>query len=194
MMFQIRHAAAAVFLVVAGTGAAQAQTVIATQPPGVVVTRPPLQLTPTQRTTIYRTIVPRSHGRKPIVHERVVTESVAPPQARERVVVPAPVAPTVGERVVVPGPAYVESPQGYVADDYGYVAPPAYGPPPRVAAPVSATYAVGTRVPASARLVPLPQQVVVENPNLQPYRYMVFRDRVLLVDPQTSTIVADVTQ
>jgi hypothetical protein len=36
--------------------------------------------------------------------------------------------------------------------------------------------------------------VLAREPNLEPYRYMVFRDRVLLVDPVTSTIVADVTQ
>jgi hypothetical protein len=101
--------------------------------------------------------------------------------------------------VVVPDPGYVGRPDGYPYDD-AYVEPPAaefYEPAPRIApsvAPRSYTYAVGTRVPESVRLAPLPRLVVAQNPTLRPYRYMVFRDRVLLVDPETSTIVADVTQ
>jgi hypothetical protein len=48
-----------------------------------VVSAPPLALTPAQRTTIYRTIIPQGRGRGPIVRERIVTESVAPaPVAR----------------------------------------------------------------------------------------------------------------
>jgi len=53
------------------------------------VSAPPLALTPAQRTTIYRTIIPQGRGRGPIVRERIVTESVAPaPVARERIVNP----------------------------------------------------------------------------------------------------------
>jgi len=151
-----------------------------------VVAPQPLQLTPAQRTTIYRTIIPQSRGRKPIIRERIVTEPVAP------------VAPPVG-RVVVPaepttvGEGYVTAP-----DDYTYVEEPSYVPAPReayVPAPPAYqyTYAVGTRVPATARLAPLPRTVVATNPTLRPYRYMTFRGRVLLVDPATSTVVADVT-
>ena len=44
----------------------------------VVVGRSPLALTPAQRTTIYRTIIPQGRGRGPIVKERIVSESVAP--------------------------------------------------------------------------------------------------------------------
>jgi hypothetical protein len=65
-----------------------------------VVTAPPLALTPAQRTTIYRTIIPQGGGRGPVVKERIVTES-APP-VRERVVT-QPAAPayaySVGSRV-----------------------------------------------------------------------------------------------
>jgi hypothetical protein len=186
-MFQFRHAAAAI-LVIAGSGTAGAQTVI-TQPAETIITRPPLQLTPAQRTTVYRTIIPRSRGRRPIVHERVVTESVRP-TVREQVVVPETVAPTVGERVVVPAPTYVAPADDYVEAPAYVPAPPAYVPAPRE----TYTYEVGTRVPTSVRLAPLPRTVLAREPNLEPYRYMVFRDRVLLVDPVTSTIVADVTQ
>jgi hypothetical protein len=48
------------------------------------VTAPPLALTPAQRTTIYRTIIPQGGGRGPVVKERVVTETA--PAVRERVV------------------------------------------------------------------------------------------------------------
>src|SRR5688572_25586195 len=37
-----------------------------------VVATQPLALTPTQRTTIYRTIIPQGRGRGPIVRERIV--------------------------------------------------------------------------------------------------------------------------
>src|SRR6266498_3205557 len=53
------------------------------------VTAPPLALTPAQRTTIYRTIIPQGRGRGPIVRERIVTESVAPaPVVREPIAKP----------------------------------------------------------------------------------------------------------
>jgi hypothetical protein len=168
MTVDLRHAVAAL-LVVAGTGTAHAQTVITTRPAETVVAPAPLQLTPAQRTTVYRTIVPRGRGRQPIVRERIVTETA-----------PA----TVGRRVVVPPPGYLEE--------------PAYGPPARVVVPEETErrnvyYSVGARVPATVQLAPLPQRVVAANPTLRPYRYMVFRDRVLLVDPVTSIVVADVT-
>src|SRR5262245_45240437 len=42
--------------------------------PPLAVTQP-LALTPAQRTTIYRTIIPQGRGRGPIVKERIVTET-----------------------------------------------------------------------------------------------------------------------
>jgi hypothetical protein len=65
--------------------------------PPPVVTAPPLALTPAQRTTIYRTIIPQGGGRGPIVKERVVTETA--PAARERVVTQPAVSYSVGSRV-----------------------------------------------------------------------------------------------
>ena len=92
MRTHVRTAAIALALA-AIAGPASAQTVI-TEP---VETRPviaqhPLALTPAQRTTVYRTIVPRGGNRAPIVHEKVVTETVGRPPAvaTERVVRPAP--------------------------------------------------------------------------------------------------------
>ena len=126
-------------------------------PPGhvpegrVAVGSQPLALTPAQRTTIYRTIIPQGRGRGPIVKEKIVTESVAPaPVARERVV------PRVGV-------------------DY-------------------ADYVVGSRVANSYALAPLPQAVVTTVPAVRFYRYMVINNRLLLVDPATGIVMADVTQ
>src|SRR5262249_49612795 len=113
------------------------------------VTTPPLALTPAQRTTIYRTIIPQGRGRGPIVRERIVTESVAP-------------APVVRERTVNPpaGPAYA--------------------------------YAVGSRVADASALAPIPQSVAATVPGVRSYRYRVINNRLLLVDPATGIVVAEV--
>ena len=111
--------------VLAGASAASAQTTVITREPvesRTVVTTEPLQLTPVQRRTIYRTIV------------------------RERV---APAQPTI-------------------------------------------EYRVGARVPDSVQLYAVPQEVAVEVPAIRSYKYMVVNNRVVLVDPATSEVVAEV--
>jgi len=55
-------------------------------------------------------------------------------------------------------------------------------------------YRVGARVPANATLRPIPQRVVTEVPTVSPYRYMVINNRTWLVDPATSTIIAEVSE
>jgi hypothetical protein len=122
-MTQFRHAAIVAALL-AGVGTASAQTPVITREPvesRTVVTTEPLQLTPVQRQTIYRTIV------------------------RERV---TPARPTV-------------------------------------------EYRVGTRVPESVQLYSVPQEVAVEVPAIRQYKYMVVNDRVVLIDPATSEVVAE---
>jgi hypothetical protein len=52
-------------------------------------------------------------------------------------------------------------------------------------------YRVGTRVPQTARLYEVPQDVAVEVPAVRSYKYMMVNDHVVLVDPATSEIVAD---
>ncbi len=104
--------------------AANAQTTVITREPvesRTVVTTEPLELTPVQRHTVYRTIV------------------------RERV---SPVRPTV-------------------------------------------EYRVGTRVPDNVQLYSVPQEVAVEVPSIRQYKYMVVNDRVVLIDPATSEVVAE---
>jgi hypothetical protein len=125
-MTHFRHAAVVAALL-AGASTASAQTTVITREPvesRTVVTTGPVQLTPVQRQTIYRTIV------------------------RER---------------VSPAPPTVE-------------------------------YRVGTRVPQDVRLYSVPQEVAVEVPSIRSYKYMVVNDRVVLIDPATSEVVAEVVE
>lgn len=137
MTSQVRHAvrhhislATGMLVLLAGTAAVSAQTTVITREPvetrTVVTTeRAPLQLSPAQRTVIYRTVT------------------------RERVV-PAP-APTV-------------------------------------------RYEVGMRVPDTVELQAVPDTVVTEVPAIRSYKYMTVNNRVWLVDPATSQIVAEVAE
>lgn len=63
----------------------------------------------------------------------------------------------------------------------------------RPAEPASATveYRVGARVPATAQLYAVPEEVAVEVPAVKTYKYMVVNRRVVLVDPATSEVVAE---
>jgi len=164
------HAAVALALL-AGTTSASAQQWV--REPERVIVRQPVPLTQAQRTIIYRTIVPQSRGRRPIVHERIVTEPIAP-------------APVVRERVVAPLDAYA------YGDAYDG-APPArrwvYEPD----AYSANAYAVGTRVPPQTRVVPLPPAVVAQVPAVRSYSYVRVAGRILLIDPDTGVVVADVT-
>ncbi len=70
-MTHFRHAAIAAALI-AGTTAANAQTTVITREPvqtQTVITTPPVQLTPVQRQTIYRTIV-----REPVAPAQATVE------------------------------------------------------------------------------------------------------------------------
>ncbi|HTQ83574.1 MAG TPA: DUF1236 domain-containing protein [Pseudolabrys sp.] len=60
-----------------------------------------------------------------------------------------------------------------------------------VPAPGTVTYSVGTRVPSEVRLYSVPDSVAVEVPAVRQYRYMMVNGRVVLVDPATSEVVAE---
>ncbi len=135
----------------------------------------PLVLAPVQRRVIYRTIV----------QQQVI--SPAPPpgypaypapaySAARTVVVPA--ATTTGYAITTPAESY------YYDDVYAERAPPAY--------PV-APHTVGSVLPADVVLTPLPATAAVEVPAVRPYSYVTIDNRVLLVDPATNTVVADIT-
>jgi len=126
-MIDLRHAAF-VLALCASAGAAQAQTTIIEEPGARVVTRPAaIELTPAQRTVVYRTIV------------------------RERAAAP-------------------------------------------VVAPAGVEFRLGARIPETVQLQAVPDTVAVEVPTIRSYRYMVINNRVWLVDPATSTVVAEVVE
>jgi hypothetical protein len=136
-----------------------------------VAVAPPLVLAPAQRQVIYRTLV----------QEQVVPQVPSvpgyppfpPPAARTVVVAPSE---TTGYAVSTPAE---------VVDDDGYAeeAPPVYAAP----------YTVGAVLPASVAVTPLPARATVAVPAVRPYSYVAMNGRVLLVDPVTNTVVADVT-
>jgi hypothetical protein len=59
--------------------------------------------------------------------------------------------------------------------------------------PASAYAAVGSRVSDAYALAPMPQSVVTTVPAVRSYRYTVINNRLLLVDPATGMVVAEVT-
>jgi hypothetical protein len=95
----------------------------------------------------------------------------------------------VRERVYAP-PAvdanYAVAPAG--AQVVGYVASPFAVVTNAIA------YVVGVVVPQTVTLVTMPQVLAVQVPATRGYQYAVINNRVLLVDPATSIVVADVTQ
>jgi hypothetical protein len=63
----------------------------------------------------------------------------------------------------------------------------------RIAPAASAyAYAVGSRVADASALAPMPRAVAVTVPAVRSYRYMVINNRLLLVDPATGIVVAEV--
>ena len=72
-------------------------------------------------------------------------------------------------------------------------------PPPAVrervmTRPVVADYPVGSHVADAYALTPLPSTAVASVPAARPYRYMVINDRLLLADPATGIVVAEITE
>jgi len=187
MMTNFGHAAI-VLALLAGTSSAANAQYYREYDARPILTQP-LPLTQAQRTTIYRTIIPQGRGRQPIVRERIVTESV-------------PAAPIVREQVVTgPLDAYAYGDTRAYRDVYAYDPPrysyeaPAYQRRYVVEpdAYSANAYVVGARVPAATPLGPLPPALIADVPAIRPYRYATFGARVLLVDPDTGVIVADIT-
>ena len=59
------------------------------------------------------------------------------------------------------------------------------------APPPTVEYRVGMRVPPSAKLYAVPQSIVTEVPAVSTYKYMMVNHHVVLVDPATSEVVAE---
>jgi hypothetical protein len=55
---------------------------------------------------------------------------------------------------------------------------------------LSITVNVGTTVPSSVRIAPVPSVLVEVNPGWRGYEYFVYNDEIILADPRTHRIVA----
>jgi hypothetical protein len=137
----------------------------------------PLVLTPAQRNVVYRT---------------VVQQQVVPAVPVAPVGYPPFPAPAYQPRTVVVAPSATTGYGFTTADlDEDYVdTMPAVTPYPRYTA---ARYAVGSVLPASVVVTPLPSVAAARVPAVQPYSYATIGGRVLLVDPVTNAVVADIT-
>jgi hypothetical protein len=139
-----------------------------------VAVAPPLVLDPAQRHVVYRTIV----------QQQIVPPPGYPPfpapayRAYPARTVVVPPAATTGYAVTTPADEIYES--DVDADEL----------PPE---PLPVRYAVGVQLPARIVPRPLPATAAVEVPSVRPYSYVTVDNRVLLVDPATNTVVADIT-
>jgi hypothetical protein len=137
----------------------------------------PLALSPAQRNVVYRTVVQQQ-----VVPAVPVAPAGYPPFP----------APGYQPRPVVVAPSATAG-YGYTTadldEDYVDTAPPV-APYPRY---TTARYAVGSVLPASVVVEPLPATAAVRVPAVQPYSYATLDGRVLLVDPVTNAVVADIT-
>ena len=137
----------------------------------------PLVLSPAQRNVVYRTVV-----RQQVVPAVPVAPVGYPPYP----------APAYQPRPIVVAPGATTG-YGYTTadldEDYVDTAP-AVAPYPRY---TTARYAVGSALPANVVVAPLPTTAAVQVPAVQPYSYATVDGRVLLIDPVTNTVVADIT-
>lgn len=145
----------------------------------------PLALSPAERQIVYRTIVQREVYPAPA---RPVVQPAYPPVYAQQVIEP-PVR-TYPQQTIYPFAndyaytnryTYQTYDEGYANGGYAYARYPVR------------TYVVGSRLSESVPLVTVPESVAIQVPATRPYRYAVINNRVYLVDPVTSFIVADVT-
>jgi len=183
-----------------GVPAAQAQTVITSEPAPAVIAQPPLVTAPaaavmqpgeTVRTTrtvrTVRTMVP-VHQR--IVTTRTVTRRVMP--AETAVVAPAVAAAPAPQPLydVAPAPAVAPVADVYAApaNDYGYgYRAPAYdyARPHHDVGPAAVAPAVAPAPVVAAPVVSAP--ILATQPVI--YRYVYESDRILVIDPTTNIAV-----
>jgi hypothetical protein len=135
-------------------------------------------LTPAQRQIVYRTIAPRAVYAAPIV------APAAPPVVAETEVV----EPNYPLRSIYPADNSYDA-YGYDRDTWAWDSRPVVR-----AAPVAVNYVVGSRLPQNVPLVGVPNSLALQIPSIAPYSYAMVGNRVYLVDPETSVIVADVTR
>ena len=138
-----------------------------------------VSLTPGQRSVLYRTIV-----REQIVPAPVITERIAPIAREPIVTAPAapPVnAPLVTERIVPPVAATAPIIAG----------PQPTGPIATQRVITTPTYNIGARLPANVPLYAIPESAALQVPVVRRYSYAFINERVLLVEPFTGVVVAE---
>lgn len=129
------------------------------------VTAEPMALAPTQRAVIYRTLGQQAS------YDPATLDRVTPTYAQ-------PYGQSWGQ------PAYAQ-PYGWQPGYAGYAAVPTTR---------AVTYTVGSVVPDSVTLAPVPRRIATQIPQTRGYQYAVVNGRVLLIDPSTGTVVADVVR
>jgi hypothetical protein len=134
-----------------------------------------LVLTPSQRQIIYRGIVQREYYPAPV--------PAAPPVVQTDAYVPPPVA---GYRTIYPAD---DTYRDYAYDPYHDQYRDPYHPVYRWD---GVPLVVGARIPASLPLYAVPEPLALRLPSARPYSYAVVDNRLYLVDPLTSVIVAEV--
>lgn len=128
------------------------------------VTSEPMALAPTQRSVIYRTLGQQSS------YDPATLERVTPTYAQQ----------------TYAQPSWGQSwGTGWQPGYAGYAAAPA---------PRTVTYTVGSVVPDTVALAPVPRRIVAQVPQTRGYQYTVVNGRVLLIEPATGTVVADVVR
>ena len=150
-----------------------------------LVTADPLDLTPDQRTFVYRTLVQQPLQPAPVVTERIVpapfprpyvTESYQRPYVTESYQRPY----VTTEPVVTTAPRVITVPQTtgvgtVIAND------PLVRSGPQIM--------IGTRLPSSVPLYAMPASAAAAAPSLEAYNYALIGDRIYLVDPRDGIVV-----
>ena len=132
--------------------------------PAVSVGRPPVA------TAVVREPVSLTQGERSVLYRTIVREQIVPvPVITERIV------PSSGEPATAP---IVAGPQPT-------------GPIATGRATTAAAYSVGVQLPANVPLFAIPESAALQVPVVRRYSYAFINDRVLLVEPLTGIVVAE---
>jgi hypothetical protein len=182
MLNTIRYTALGAALL-AGTAAAQAQTVITTDPdyaPPVAVMPAPAYVAPAPAYVVPAPAPGVVVEQAPIAEEQIVTTPA--PIARETIVQPAP------ERRIIRERARTTQVRLTTRQRHDVLRTIRYERPARTVTE-HVDYSVGSVLPASVPVYAMPQQVVYEAPALRGYDYTLVGNRMLVVEPGSNTVV-----
>jgi hypothetical protein len=180
MTHTLRFAALAAALL-AGTAAASAQTVITTDPdyvaPPIAVAPAPAYVAPAPAYVVPAPAPGVVVEQAPVVEEQIVRPA---PPVRETIVQPVP------ERRILRH--HVTRVRLTTRERHDVLRTIRYERPRRTVTE-RVDYRIGAPLPAAVPVYAMPQQVVYEAPSLRGYDYTMVGDRMLVVDPASSTVV-----